>query len=965
MKSKLKLLLALFAGFTFSISSSAQAPTISGFSPASGAVGTLITVTGTDLGNPTNFTVGGTSALVVSNDGNNLVGLVMPGAITGVVSLTTANGTGNSTGNFSITPTLYPYLQQGDKLVGSDSTSNSRQGTSVAISADGNTAVVGGLNDNSTTGAVWVYTRTGSLWTQQGPKLVGVEAVGGSKIGASLAISADGNTFISGGFGHNGTVGAAWVFTRTAGVWSQQGFLTGSDAVGNAYQGTSVGMSADGNTAIVGGGADSGNIGAIWVYQRSGGAWTQQGPKLVGSGGIGTPTQGNCALSADGNTIAIGGANDDYNNGAVWIFTQTSGVWSQQGSKLIGTGAIGMEVQGISVALSADGNTLIEGGSGDNSNFGAAWVFTRSGGVWTQQGSKLVASDAAGNSRQGTSVSITADGNTALVGGPGDHPNGATYIYTRSGGVWSQQGSKLLGTGATGPSQQGMSVSVSTDGNTGFVGGDYDNSTVGAAWAFKSCAPNTGDTTAVVCGDFTWYGNTYSSSNDYTHVLTNVGGCDSTVTLHLTVNQSSSSTLTSTICQEESIIVNGTTYDASNPSGVEVLINGNASGCDSTVTINLNVLTALTGSETSTICQEESIIVNGTTYDASNPSGVEVFTNIGVNGCDSTVTVNLSFLTALTGSETSTICQEESIIVNGTTYDASNPSGVEVFTNIGVNGCDSTVTINLNVLPALTGLETSTICQEESIIVNGTTYDASNPSGVEVFTNVGVNGCDSTVTVNLNVLPALTGLETSTICQEESIIVNGTTYDASNPSGVEVFTNVGVNGCDSTVTINLTVESAIDITITQTDGVNLSANASGAAYQWLDCDNGNAPITGETNQAFEATNNGNYAVVVTENGCSDTSNCIAVNNVGLKDLEDLSGIKIYPNPTTGTVTVSFNNMQEGQFSLELLDATGRLMTRQLIQNNSTQVSLKSYESGIYIIRISNGNRQSIHRVIKE
>src|SRR5690606_12275416 len=132
---------------------------------------------------------------------------------------------------------------------------------------------------------------------------------------------------------------------------------------------------------------------------------------------------------------------------------------------------------------------------------------------------------------------------------------------------------------------------------------------------------------------------------------------------------------------------------------------------------------------------------------------------------------------------TNTICNEESIVVNGTTYDAGNPSGTEVFTGVGPNMCDSTVTINLNVLPALTGSVTNTICNEESIVVNGTTYDAGNPSGTEVFTGVGPGLCDSTVTINLTVLPALTGSVTNTICNEEGIVVNGTTYDAGNPSG--------------------------------------------------------------------------------------------------------------------------------------------------------------------------------------
>src|SRR6202795_440519 len=92
--------------------------------------------------------------------------------------------------------------------------------------------------------------------------------------------------------------------------------------------------------------------------------------------------------------------------------------FTQQGPKLVGTGAVGFSEQGQSVALSGDGNTAIVGGWTDNTYTGAAWVFTRSGGVWTQQGGKLVGTGAIGVAEQGISVGLSADGNTAFIGGP-------------------------------------------------------------------------------------------------------------------------------------------------------------------------------------------------------------------------------------------------------------------------------------------------------------------------------------------------------------------------------------------------------------------------------------------------------------------------------------------------------------------------------------------------------------------
>ena len=408
------------------------------------------------------------------------------------------------------------FVQQGGKLAGSGANGNAEQGHSVALSADGNTAIVGGPLDSAGVGcgpnfspvpcpplyagAAWVYTRSGGVWTQQGSKLV--PAYSGGDAGSSVALSADGNTAIVGGPYANpiwfdphtppvGFIGAAWVFTRSGGVWTQQGgALLASDAVradfGNgAHAGQSVALSADGNTAIVGGPDDNNLAGAAWVFTRSGSVWTQQGGKLAGSGAVGNATQGSSvALSADGNIAVVGGPGDNGGAGAAWVFTRSGGVWTQQGDKLVGSSAVGNATQGASVALSADGSTALVGGSHDNNQAGATWVYTRSGGAWTQQGGTLVGAGAVGNATQGSSVALSADGNTAIVGGSGDNGGaGATWVFTRSGGVWTQQGGKLAGAGAAGNADQGCSVALSGDGRTALAGG-YGDDSAGAAWVF-------------------------------------------------------------------------------------------------------------------------------------------------------------------------------------------------------------------------------------------------------------------------------------------------------------------------------------------------------------------------------------------------------------------------------------------------------------------------------------------------
>jgi uncharacterized repeat protein (TIGR01451 family) len=400
---------------------------------------------------------------------------------------------------------LAQFSQQGPKLVGAPG-GFAEQGVSVSLSADGNTAIIGGpaanIGDPSVEGAAWVWIRSGGVWSQQGTALISSFAVFQpcQNQGASVSLSADGNTAIIGSpndvcFGPQ--PGEAWIWTRNGAVWTQQGTeLIGSGAAGNAAQGKSVSISADGNTAIVGGHRDNGNTGAAWIWTRSGNVWTQQGGKLIGSGGSFNARQGrSVALSADGNTAIVGGYQDGVNVGTAWVWTRSGGVWTQQGNKLVGSGAIGASDQGFSVSLSADGNTAAVAGPGDDSNTGAVWIWTRSLGVWTQQGSKLVGGGAAGAALQGNSVSISADGNTVFVGGPFDNgANGAAWVWTRSGGVWTQLGNKLVGSGAVSNANQGTGVGIAGDGKTAIVGGPFDNGGIrGAVWIFVP-APDLGIT---------------------------------------------------------------------------------------------------------------------------------------------------------------------------------------------------------------------------------------------------------------------------------------------------------------------------------------------------------------------------------------------------------------------------------------------------------------------------------------
>lgn len=369
------------------------------------------------------------------------------------------------------------FNQQGPKLVDISSTANTAefQGWSASISSDGNTAIVGGYGVNANIGAGWIYTRSNGVWSQQA-KLVGSSASGPSEQGGSVAISSDGLTAAVGGFNDNGGVGAVWVYTSSNGVWSQQGTkLIASDAIGTSSQGRSVSLSANGNTLLVGGSYDNAHQGAAWVYTRAGATWSQQGNKLSGTGAVGAEVyQGySVSLSGDGNTALVGGYGDASSVGAAWEYIRSGSTWSQVGTKIAPTDENGAGEFGYSVSMGADASTAVIGAMLDNTMIGAAWIFSKTGSGYVQAGSKLVGTGIGSSTpnicEQGGAVSISADGSTVAVGGWGDENYaGAVWIYTGSGGVWTQSGQKVV---SAGTSNLGKALSLSADGMT-FIAGE-------------------------------------------------------------------------------------------------------------------------------------------------------------------------------------------------------------------------------------------------------------------------------------------------------------------------------------------------------------------------------------------------------------------------------------------------------------------------------------------------------------
>jgi hypothetical protein len=407
-----------------------------------------------------------------------------------------------------------PLIQQGGKLVGAQEEGPGELGTSVALSADGNTALIGGGRDNGSVGATWVLVRSGSAWIQQGPKLTGGGEEGYGEFGVGVALSSDGNTALVGGPGDNKGIGAAWVFERSGSTWFQpHPKFTGNGEDGMGRFGTAVALSADDSTALIGAPLDHlMNGGAAWVFWRSGpildGNFDSEAKLTVGEfQRVGSNFGASVALSSDGNTALVGDPDLEWEQGAAFVFTRSEPTWTQD-QILYGEGEIGKDRFGASgeyhfgesVAISADGNTVLVGGPGDNYGIGAAWTFERSGLTWTQK--KITGAGEVRAGSFGTSVSLSSDGNTAVIGAPGDNFVGAVWVLGRSGSTWTQEGEKLTGGEESGAGHFGSAAVLSSDGTTALFGGSSDNHYAGAAWAFVIAPPKvtTGNASNVVAG---------------------------------------------------------------------------------------------------------------------------------------------------------------------------------------------------------------------------------------------------------------------------------------------------------------------------------------------------------------------------------------------------------------------------------------------------------------------------------
>lgn len=382
------------------------------------------------------------------------------------------------------------------RLIAGDGQEGDRFGAAVAISGD--IALVGApladVGDNPGQGAAYLFTRDGGTWKLQA-RLIAEDGKAHDQFGWSVALADD--TALVGALaadvGGDDSRGAAYVFTRDGDIWSPQAKLTADDGKADNRFGWSVDLSGD--TALVGAaladGGDNPGQGAAYVFSRRGARWHQQAKLTPSDGAAGDRFGVSVALSGD--TALVGArfavVDDNLEQGAAYVFVHDGdGGWRQQG-KL--TASDGVELDGLGVSVALSGDTALVGADGADTgeaDQGAAYVFTRDGGVWRQR-AKLTADDGAADDAFGVSAALSGD--TALVGAnvaaivSDNAKQGAAYVFTRGVKGWRQRNKLTVSDGAE---LDGLGVSLALSGRTVLLGAqDADvgeTSHQGAAYVF-------------------------------------------------------------------------------------------------------------------------------------------------------------------------------------------------------------------------------------------------------------------------------------------------------------------------------------------------------------------------------------------------------------------------------------------------------------------------------------------------
>jgi len=241
------------------------------------------------------------------------------------------------------------------------------------------------------------------------------------------------------------------------------------------------------------------------------------------------------------------------------------------------------------------------------------------------------------------------------------------------------------------------------------------------------------------------------------------------------------------------------------------------------------------------------------------------------------------------------------------------------------------------------------------------TNSGTTAGTVEYIVTPSANGCSGIPTIILvTINPSYSYTENQSICNGDSYLWHGNNYTST---GEYNAIYASVSGCDSVYTLILTVNT-VDIGVTLSNfGVTISADSAADAYQWVDCDNNFAPLATEINQSFTATANGNYAVIITQGSCSDTSACTEISSVGIAPFANSMMIDLYPNPVSDELTIEIKGNTIAT-NFEILNLIGQVVFKGMMLEKTT-IQTTDFATGVYLIKIKNGKYFEYRKIVKQ
>lgn len=370
-----------------------------------------------------------------------------------------------------------------EKLIVAGIPAESLFGHSVSVNSDGTYAAIGAMGQDSNTGAVYIYVLVNSVWTFQA-KLEASDKVQGDMFGCSVSISSDGATVVVGAERKASGRGAVYVFTRTGSSWSQFSKILASDGTDSDYFGNSVSISGDGNYIAAGAiyeddPGQANNRGAVYIFNKVSNVWSQQRKIMPAESAANSNSLVGCSVSIsfDGSVCVMGSFGASVDSlpyaGCAYIYTRIGTTWTQK-VRLTNPSPSTYAYFGTSVSVSGDGSTVVVGCNCDDDlgvDSGSAYIYTLSNNVWIW--TKITAPSGATSDHFGVSVAASYDGRTVLIGAEGTDSTlsnvGAAYIYVGEGSGWNMF-KKLTPSSAGADDSFGYGVSLSGDGSTALIG---------------------------------------------------------------------------------------------------------------------------------------------------------------------------------------------------------------------------------------------------------------------------------------------------------------------------------------------------------------------------------------------------------------------------------------------------------------------------------------------------------------